>query len=159
MKKQPKFLNLKAQTILIEVISALYIILFIYAALSKVQDFQKFKVELGKSPILNGCSNSIAVVVPGIELTLSVLLAMKRFQYYALYCSFCLMVIFSTYIIAILKFSSFIPCSCGGILQNMTWTQHLIFNLCFVCLAAAGILIYSQENKDLTRDKKGSLHP
>jgi hypothetical protein len=48
---------------------------------------------------------------------------------------------FTAYIITILNFSEYIPCSCGGILQNMTWKTHLVFNIGLVLLSIAGILI------------------
>ncbi|WP_316834443.1 MauE/DoxX family redox-associated membrane protein [Pedobacter nutrimenti] len=143
-------MNLKTRIVIIDVISALFILLFVYAALTKVTDYQKFRIELGKSPLLNSYARIIAVVVPGIELLISLLIAIKRFQYYAMYLAFSLMAVFSAYILAILKFSPYVPCSCGGILQNMNWTQHLIFNLGFLLLAAAAILFYPKKTKVLT---------
>jgi len=135
---------------LTEIISALFILLFVYAALSKILDFQKFQIELGKSPILNAYSSYVSVVVPTLEITISILLIVKRFQYIALYASFSLMVLFSCYIIIILKFSSYIPCTCGGILENMTWVQHLIFNIGFIILGIFGVLLYPNKIKSLS---------
>ncbi|WP_448635231.1 MauE/DoxX family redox-associated membrane protein [Pedobacter panaciterrae] len=142
-------MNTNRRNILIEIIASLFILLFVYAALSKLQDFEKFQVELGKSPILNTFSRPISVLIPVLEIIISVMLVIKRFQYFALYLSFSLMVAFSVYIVSILKFSSYIPCSCGGILENMTWTQHLIFNMGFVLLGATAILIYPSRMKNL----------
>lgn len=153
-------MSYKKNVIMTEFISALFIMLFVYAAISKIQDIEKFRIELGKSPLLSPVIGPIVYGIPAIELILSLLLALKRFQYFALYFSFSLMVVFSTYIIAILNFSPYIPCSCGGILQNMTWKQHLAFNVCFMILGAFAILIYPQvDNKELIRDKKGNQHP
>jgi len=152
-------MNLKIRILLIEIISALFILLFVYAALTKVIDYRKFRIELGKSPLLNSYAGTITFAIPGIELLISLFIAIKRFQYYALYFAFSLMAVFSTYILAILKFSPYVPCSCGGILQNMTWNGHLIFNLGFVLLGVIAILIYPSKYKELIRDKKESLHP
>ncbi|WP_158275355.1 MauE/DoxX family redox-associated membrane protein [Pedobacter sp. HMWF019] len=142
-------MNLKAKTVTIDGISALFILLFVYAALTKVMDYQKFRIELGKSPLLNSYAKIIAITIPGIELLISLLIAIKQFQYYALYLAFSLMAVFSAYIVAILKFSPYVPCSCGGILQNMTWTQHLIFNMFFLGLGVAAILLYPKRPKNL----------
>jgi len=144
-------MGIRARTILIELISALFILLFIYAAFSKVLDFEKFRVQLGKSPILNAFVMPVAIWTPLIEVIIAFALVMKRSQYMGLCLAFSLMVMFSTYIILILKFSSYIPCSCGGILQNMSWTQHLVFNIGFVLLGALAILIYPNQNQDLIR--------
>lgn len=145
-------MNSKKKILLVEIISALFILLFVYAALTKVMDYQKFRIELGKSPLLNGYAGIIAVAIPGIELLISLLIVIKRFQYYALYFAFSLMVVFSAYIVAILKFSPYVPCSCGGILQNMNWNQHLIFNVGFLSLGATAILLYPKKTKDLNLD-------
>lgn len=148
-------MNAKVRTIIMEVISALFILLFVYAAFSKLQDFEKFRVELGKSPLLNAFAGLTAVLVPLVELVIVVLLMLKRFQYIALYAAFSLMMLFCAYIVAILKFSDYIPCSCGGILQNMTWRQHLYFNMGFVLLGALAVLIYPVKNKELTDQIRG----
>jgi hypothetical protein len=50
---------------------------------------------------------------------------------------------FTTYIYIILNFSVFIPCSCGGVLEELSWTQHLIFNICFISIAIFGVLIFN----------------
>jgi uncharacterized membrane protein YphA (DoxX/SURF4 family) len=124
--------------------SALLILLFVYAATSKLLDYQKFRVELGQSPILTVIAGWIAWLVPAIEIGIAIMLAYSRSRLTALYASFSLMVIFTSYIIAILKFSDYIPCSCGGILQNMQWPEHLVFNIAFVLIAFTGIMLYNK---------------
>jgi hypothetical protein len=142
-----------------DVISAAFIFLFIYAAASKLRDFEKFQVQLSKSPIVNPFVELIARGIPALEIVIALLLIFKATQYYAIHAAFTLMVIFTAYIFAILKFSSYIPCSCGGILQNMNWTQHLYFNIAFVTLGATAILIYPNQNKELIGHKRESLAP
>jgi uncharacterized membrane protein YphA (DoxX/SURF4 family) len=136
-------MNLKRKEIIIEIIAVLFILLFVYAGTSKWIDYTKFRVELGKSPLLTNMAPWVAVIVPAIEIIIAAMLAMPRFRLMALYVSFTLMVMFTAYIIAILEFSDFVPCTCGGVLQNMTWTQHLIFNMAFIGLAAAGVLLHT----------------
>jgi uncharacterized membrane protein YphA (DoxX/SURF4 family) len=130
------------KTWIIDCICCLFIILFLYASLNKLLEFQKFNTQLAKSPILTAFSDWIAWTIPAVEILVVLLLLIKRFQWFGLYAAFCLMVVFSIYIIAILHFSEYIPCACGGILQNMTWNEHLVFNASFVTLAVIGILIY-----------------
>jgi hypothetical protein len=130
-----------------DAISIAFIILFIYAAATKLIDYQKFRIELGKSPLLTSFAGWVAIIIPFVEILISILLASARSRLVGLFASFSLMTMFSTYIFFILNFSSYIPCSCGGILQNMTWTQHIIFNLVFVVLGAWAVLIYYPENR------------
>lgn len=130
-------------------ISWAFIILFIYAASCKLLDFELFRVQLSKSPLLTAFADQFAWSVPLLEVIIAVMLANTTWQLKGLYAAFTLMVTFSAYIVAILKFSYYIPCSCGGILQNMTWTQHLIFNFFFVLLAVAGVLIYPNNKRSI----------
>ncbi|MEJ0031509.1 MAG: MauE/DoxX family redox-associated membrane protein [Bacteroidota bacterium] len=41
------------------------------------------------------------------------------------------MVMFTAYIVVITRFSEYTPCSCGGVLEKMSWDQHLVFNIGF----------------------------
>jgi len=137
----------KYQTILTEIISIFFIILFAYAAINKMLEFEKFRLELAKSPILTTFSTFTAFFIPIIEIVIALSLIFRRFQHQALYASFSLMVVFSTYILIILKFSPYIPCSCGGVLEDMTWEQHLTFNFWFVLLGVIAILCYPAKIK------------
>lgn len=125
------------------VIALLYILLFTYAAASKILDFENFQIQLGQSPLLSAFAEYVSIAVPVVELILVVLLMFTKSRLLGLYGSFALMTMFSAYIVIILNFSSFTPCSCGGILEKMTWTQHLIFNIVFVLLSATALLLHT----------------
>jgi hypothetical protein len=129
---------MKKNTI-VEIITILFILLFTYAAISKLIDYQKFRIQIGQSPLLTAFAGWVAWIIPTVELLISAMLLTRRFRTTGLFASFSLMVMFTAYIIAILKFSDFIPCSCGGILQKMGWGQHLIFNIFFILLALTAI--------------------
>jgi hypothetical protein len=129
------------RTIVVEIISVLFIMLFLYASLSKLLDYGKFRVQLGQSPLLTQFAGWMIWAVPALEIVIVGMLAIHKLRSTGLYGSFALMILFTGYIIAITKFSEFIPCSCGGILQNMSWGQHLHFNLGFVILGVVGVLI------------------
>lgn len=137
----------------VEVISFLFVVLFTYAAANKLVDYQKFSVQIGLSPLLTGFQNFIPWMVISIELLVSALLLFPRYRLYALFASFSLMTMFTAYIVAILKFSNFVPCSCGGVLEKLGWTEHLIFNSAFVLLGLTGIILQariSMENQTRT---------
>ena len=136
--------NSTLQKWLIEIIVALLILLFIYASASKLLDYQKFRVQLGQSPLLTALAGWVSWVIPSLEIIISIMLAFPKSRLIGLYASFSLMVMFTAYIIAITKFSDYVPCSCGGVLQNMSWNQHLVFNIGFVLLAVAGIILHSK---------------
>jgi len=122
-------------------VTYLYVLLFVYAAMSKVLDFENFRAQLGQSPLLSAFADYVSWMVPVIEFTIVALLVFQKYRLLGLYGAFSLMSAFSAYIFIILNFSSFVPCSCGGILENMGWHEHLIFNIAFVILAAVAILM------------------
>jgi uncharacterized membrane protein YphA (DoxX/SURF4 family) len=128
---------LKNTTIVVS--SYLFVFLFLYAAISKLLDFETFTVQLAQSPLLSAYAGFIAWAVPGIEIAIALLLVFERFRLFALYAAFTLMVMFTAYIYIILNFSDFVPCSCGGVLEKLTWTQHLIFNVFFILLAGVAV--------------------
>jgi uncharacterized membrane protein YphA (DoxX/SURF4 family) len=75
---------------------------------------------------------SYSVII--IEWVTSILLLVPFCRRLGLYLSLILMSAFTTYIFIILNYSDFVPCSCGGILKKLGWTEHLIFNaVCITC--------------------------
>jgi uncharacterized membrane protein YphA (DoxX/SURF4 family) len=134
--------NMK-QKIAIEIISFLFILLFLYAAFTKLLDYQKFTVQIGQSPLLTGFGNTLPWLVITIEILIALLLTIARFRLVAFFAAFSLMTMFTAYIVAILNFSSHIPCSCGGVLEKLGWTEHLIFNGVFMALAVTGIFLHA----------------
>src|SRR5690606_36081179 len=112
---------LMKKKIIIEIIVSLFILLWVYAALSKLLDYQTFKVQLGKSPLLTQFAGFAAIAVPVAELLIAVMLLLPRLRLLGLYASLFLMSLFTTYLVAILNFSYYIPCSCGGILSGLSW--------------------------------------
>lgn len=137
----------------LNIITFALIILFVYAATSKLIDYDTFIIQIGKSPLITKYASVIAWAIPTIEILISICLLIEKIQIQALYASFFIMLMFSFYIAFILLFSPYVPCSCGGILNNMGWTEHLIFNISFTLIAFYGIILRSRMEKQ-THNKK-----
>lgn len=120
-------------------VSFFFILLFIYASASKILDFENFQVQLAQSPLLSAYAGFVSYAVIIFELLIAVLLCFKRSRLTGLYASSALMAAFTVYIFLILNYSDFVPCSCGGILEKMGWTEHLIFNCACVVMANLAI--------------------
>ena len=123
------------------VVSYLYVLLFVYAAVSKLLDYENFQVQLGQSPLLSAFAGYVAFLVPIMEILCSILLLNVVSRRVGFYLSFALMVMFTLYIYIILNHTSFTPCSCGGILEELSWNEHIVFNLFFVLLALICIFL------------------
>ncbi|MEL7588719.1 MAG: MauE/DoxX family redox-associated membrane protein [Prolixibacteraceae bacterium] len=132
--------------VIVQTASYLYILLFVYAAVSKLLDFENFRVQLAQSPLLSAYAGLIAPAVILLELLLSLLLCFKATRLSGLYASFSLMIAFTVYIYLILNYSDFVPCSCGGIIENLSWTEHLVFNLAFATLSLVAIVLTEKDN-------------
>lgn len=118
----------------------LFALLFTYAAVSKILDFENFQVQLGQSPLLTAFAGPVSYAVPAVELLLSMMLFFERTKVATLFLSYALMCMFTAYIYIILNWSSFVPCSCGGILERLGWTEHLFFNAAFLLIGSIAIL-------------------
>ncbi|MBB5438015.1 putative membrane protein YphA (DoxX/SURF4 family) [Pedobacter sp. AK017] len=125
--------------VLLDAIRYLFILLFLYAAFSKLHDFQKFKVQLAQSPILSDFTLLIALLVPAVEILIAIGLAFKRTLLPALWASYGLMIMFSLYIMVIARFVDRPVCHCGGVFEDMSWDVHLLFNMGFVVLSWIGL--------------------
>lgn len=139
---------------IIAIISYLFVFLFIYAAISKLLDYNDFSIKIGQSPLLSPFAGYVAIGVPVIELIIALGLLLPSWRITSLFASLCLMTAFTVYIFIILNFSSFVPCSCGGILEKLGWTEHLIFNLVFVVLAIVGLVLSENHANDWLSSKK-----
>lgn len=136
------------RTTIIEAISVLYVILFLYTGISKIMDYSVFKEQLASSPILSPVAGAVAIGLPLTEFVVVVLLVVPRWRLKGLYASAALMLAFTLYILGILSFSEKLPCSCGGIIALMSWKQHLVFNSVFLGLAIWAIVLEKQLKRD-----------
>lgn len=127
------------KAILSETITALLVLLFLYAAFSKLADFAAFKAAMAKQPFPRWLPRATVYALPAVEISTAVLLVPAKTRLAGL-CMFCgLMGLFTLYITAILlHLFPYVPCTCGGIISRLGWPQHLVFNLAFVALGIWG---------------------
>lgn len=131
---------MKRSTI-VETITVLFMILFLYTGISKLMEYDVFREQLAESPILNPIAPFIAWALPVFEFLLVLLLLVPRWRLKGLYASTALMIAFTLYIIALMTFNDQLPCSCGGILVQLSWGQHIIFNSVFIGLGIIGVVL------------------
>jgi putative oxidoreductase len=133
--------------VLLECISALLILLFLYAALSKFLDFRTFIKEMNNQPLPNSWTPFLVWFIPGMEITLSVLLIFERTRLLGLIGSLVLMGLFTLYTgIILMHFFPYVPCSCGGIIKRLSWQQHLVLNLFFVAISVVGVFFQRRKS-------------
>lgn len=101
--------------------------------------------------MLSAFADYVAFGVPAIEILTVIFLILPKLELMGLYGFYFLMIMFTTYIILILNFTDFIPCSCGGVLETLGWKEHLIFNLVFILISLFAIYL---NFKHLKREPK-----
>jgi hypothetical protein len=121
-----------------------FIILFVYAAVSKLTDFENFQVQVAQSPLLSAFATFIAYATVIGELVIALMLCFTKSRLLGLYLFLGMMSAFTVYIYLILNYSPFVPCSCGGVLEKMGWREHLWFNG-VVCLGTVFIIMTENE--------------
>jgi uncharacterized membrane protein YphA (DoxX/SURF4 family) len=123
------------------IIAFLFVILFLYTGSIKLMDYSLFKEQIAASPVLRPISSWAAILLPLSEFAVVILLLVPRWRLKGLYAALGLMVLFTGYIGAILLLANHIPCSCGGVIEQLSWKGHLIFNGLWTGLALTGILL------------------
>ena len=133
--------------ILLECISALLIMLFLYASLSKFLDFYTFTGEMNNQPLPNSWTPFLVWFIPCSEILMCIALLFERTRLIGFYASLFFMSLFTIYsIFIVLNFFGRIPCSCGGVIKRLTWTQHIVLNLFFVALSISGIVLQRRKS-------------
>jgi hypothetical protein len=143
---------------LVELIASLFILLFLYTGLSKLKEHTEFQMVLSKSPLLATSSIVLSWLLPIIEIATSALLFFPATRKYGLVTSMMLMVVFTLYISYMFLFTSNLPCSCGGVLKQLSWSQHLVFNIFFLLLSFFALWL-SSKNKLFIAINRNSRTP
>ncbi|MDP9079028.1 MAG: hypothetical protein M3O71_16490 [Bacteroidota bacterium] len=121
-----------------QIVPILLILLFVYTATSKFLDYNKFvfQMRLAPVPLMKILAPVLGYFVPTIEMIIAISLATGFFNssmmLKGLYASVILLLIFEIYISIMLLSGSNLPCTCGGIISQMGWKQHLFFNSFFI---------------------------
>src|SRR5690606_8924360 len=123
------------------VTSFLLIILWIYAALSKLSDLEVFRIQLSRQPEPVSTMAPVMIwLLPLVELVAAAMLMFEQTRKSGLLLSFFLMLVFTVYVaLAVIGYWEDIPCSCGGVLNRLGWKDHLWFNLFFLIIATLGL--------------------
>jgi hypothetical protein len=143
------------RNITVEIISTFFILLFLYTAISKYMDHATFVQSLSISPFLwiRRIAIPVSFLLPAFELFVAFCLLLdtplkigplKISKKTGLWMSLGLMLFFTVYVSYILYSPTVkhVPCNCGGLIQLLSWRQHVYFNSVSSLLALIALLIY-----------------
>jgi thiol-disulfide isomerase/thioredoxin len=127
--------------LLVDIISYFFILLFLYTGVTKLMEIHLFKEQLLSSPLLGSMAGIITWALPIGELLLVITLFIPAYRLRALYATLILMTFFTVYVTIILFMDNQLSCSCGGIIEELSPKQHVLFNGVCVVLSAIAIAI------------------
>ena len=140
--------HIMKRKIIIEIISSLLILLFLYASVSKWLAFKTFIGDMNNQPFPNWMTPYLVTIIPVLEVLIAIGLIFEKTRVPALYASFILMMAFTIYTVAVLSHAfKYVPCSCGGVIKKLTWPQHLVFNLFFDAISLVGIWLKKRDTQ------------
>lgn len=93
------------------------------------------------SPYLKSMAEWLTWVIIAVEILIVILLSIPQARFWGLFSTFLLMMIFTVYIGWMLSTQSRLPCSCGGILKELSWQFHLILNITLTFLVAFAVIV------------------
>lgn len=128
---------MKRETI-VTIITYLFILVFLYTGFSKLLGFNQTLFDMGRNPYLSDIALLLAIGIPVVEIVISVLIFLPKTRLLGLVATVVLMIAFTGYVGLLLLSDSKLPCTCGGVFREMSWTQHLFFNLVLTALATWG---------------------
>lgn len=133
----------------IDLICYLFILLFLYTGGMKLISHFDFYLALRDSPLMYHYAGLISWAIPILELAIVACLTIPKLKKLGLYSSFILMALFTIYVCYNAFFLTHMqrPCTCGGIIEKMSWNQHVIFNSLFTLLALLAIRFDKQKNR------------
>lgn len=140
------------RSIISPIAAGLIILLFTYASVSKLLAFEKFVREINNQPLPNSWTPYLTKAIIAIEVGIIILLCFVRTQRLGFLISAAFLSLFTVYTIIVLAGGfSYLPCSCGGIIEKLSWPQHLVLNLSSLILALIGF--YNHPNRRIPKRK------
>jgi Trk-type K+ transport system membrane component len=129
-------------------ICGLLILLFAYTAFSKLIEFAKFRNVLKGAPLIGNYAMFLAALILAAELVIVLLLILPQTKKTGLTAATGLLTVFTVYLVFMVFTEPHLPCSCGGVIQQLNWKQHIVFNAFFIVLGMTGICYQRKEDRE-----------
>lgn len=128
------------------IIICLLIFLFLYTGLSKLLHLEGFRADMQNQVFPLDWVPYITAGIPAAEIAAAVLLCFSRTRLAGLLLSLMLISAFTIYTILVLNgVFSRVPCSCGGVIRQLDWTQHFYFNMFFTIATILALIIFTRK--------------
>lgn len=110
--------------------------LFLFSAYEKLIEHERFLNGLVKVKYIGTVAEYVSWSVPILEILVSILLIIPQTQKWGLLGFIVLMGIFTVYILSMWLWAEHLPCHCNLIIDNLSWGEHIWFNIFFIVLGS-----------------------
>lgn len=128
-------------SLVLSIIQFLLVLLFLYTGLSKLMNTKGLYDALQAVPFVKTYATLLSITLPVLEILIAILIIVPSTSKKALFGSLSLLSLFTIYLLWMVLTQKDLPCSCGGVIQQMTWKQHIHFNIVFITINVVAILI------------------
>lgn len=125
-----------------EIIIFLLILMWVYTFVSKIFDFDTFKRQINGAYLLSRVGFILPYLLQALHLIIFVMLISKFWRKTGVIASLALLILYSTYLIYILKFAPSIPCSCIAVMRGMNWNDQLYLNFIAITINTIGLITF-----------------
>jgi len=123
-------------------ITAMLVILWAYASLSKLFDLPKFKQAMITQVFPVWIGKIFVYLVPVVEIAIILLLLFPHSRLLGMYASLFLMLAFTIYVGGtVYGFYERHPCACGGLFARLGWKRHFKLNVVLTIISLLGVLL------------------
>ncbi|MDR6546481.1 NAD/NADP transhydrogenase beta subunit [Chryseobacterium rhizosphaerae] len=134
---------MRTKNLIAEIVIFLLLLMWAYTFASKVLDFDTFRRQINGAYLLSSLGSALPYVLQVLHLSLVVLLIKKSWRKIGLITSLSVLLLYTGYLIYILKFAPSIPCSCISLYSGFTWNDQLLINFAVLVLNIIGLIMFS----------------
>ncbi|WP_394332499.1 MauE/DoxX family redox-associated membrane protein [Chryseobacterium kwangjuense] len=134
---------MRTKNLIAEIVIFLILLMWAYTFVSKVLDFDTFRRQINGAYLLSSLGSPLPYILQVLHLSLVVLLIKKSWRKIGLITSLSVLLLYTGYLIYILKFAPSIPCSCISLYSALNWNDQLLINLAVLLLNIIGLIMFS----------------
>lgn len=129
-------------------------LVFVYTAGSKWLDMAATLEAFLNQPFPKWMAMGLVYIIPSVEFVSGILLLVPKGRKIGFGIAVVLMGLFTGYVALVLTgIFGRIPCSCGGIVSSLGWSEHLVLNVALLTVAFVGFKGEGGRRKDELRMK------
>ncbi|WP_349815573.1 MauE/DoxX family redox-associated membrane protein [Chryseobacterium sp. Marseille-Q3244] len=137
---------MRTKNLIAETIIFLLLLMWAYTFASKVLDFDTFRRQINGAYLLSSMGSALPYCLQLLHLLLVLLLLKKSWRKIGLITSLSVLLLYTGYLIYILKFAPSIPCSCISLFRGLNWNDQLWINLAVLTLNIIGLIMFSYKS-------------